>query len=39
LIRAHQPPRRRIENVMLKLNYEQRWRLRALDPLAQRLVS
>jgi hypothetical protein len=39
LIRAHQPPLRRIENVMLKLNYEQRWRLRALDPLALRLVS
>jgi hypothetical protein len=39
LIHEHQPPRRRIENAVLKLNYEQRWRLRALDPLAQRLVS
>jgi hypothetical protein len=39
LIRAHQPPRRRVENALMKLNYEQRWRLRALDPLAQRLVS
>ena len=39
LIDANQPPRRRLENAVLKLNYEQRWRLRALDPLAQRLVS
>jgi len=30
IIRKHQPPVQRIQNKIMKLNYEQRWRLRAL---------
>jgi hypothetical protein len=38
-IRAQQPPRTRLENAVMKLNYEQRWRLRAVNPLARMLVA
>ncbi len=38
LARAAQPPWVRARNVALKLNYEQRWRSRALNPLARRLL-
>lgn len=38
LIRRHQRPRDRLLNALLKLNYEQRWRARALHPLARRLL-
>ncbi|MGZ3497958.1 MAG: hypothetical protein ACXWNK_12715 [Vulcanimicrobiaceae bacterium] len=36
---ANQPLRIRMKNALMKLNYEQRWRARALDPLARRLLS
>lgn len=39
LARAAQPPPVRARNVFMKANYEVRWRSRALDPLARRLVS
>lgn len=38
LARAAQPPLIRARNTLIKLNYEQRWRSRALNPLARRLV-
>jgi hypothetical protein len=38
LARAAQPPLARARNVALKLNYEQRWRSRFLNPLARRLL-
>ncbi len=38
LARAAQPPLVRVRNLFMKLNYEQRWRSRALDPLARRLL-
>lgn len=34
-----QPPLVRARNVLRKLNFEQRWRARALNPLARRLMS
>ncbi|HTV73248.1 MAG TPA: hypothetical protein VME66_06065 [Candidatus Acidoferrales bacterium] len=39
LARAAQPPLVRARNALLRLNYEQRWRSRALDPRARRLLS
>ena len=38
LARAAQPPLVRARNALLKLNYEQRWRSRSLNPLARRLM-
>ena len=31
IVRAHQPPMQRVANAIMKLNYEQRWRLRVLE--------
>ncbi|MGH8163176.1 MAG: hypothetical protein ACREP1_02435 [Rhodanobacteraceae bacterium] len=39
LARATQPPAVRARNALMKLNYEQRWRARALNPLARRLLA
>jgi len=39
VIPRHQDARRRAANVFMRLNYEQRWRLRALSPLARRLLA
>ncbi|HEY8313785.1 MAG TPA: hypothetical protein VIG51_06385 [Candidatus Baltobacteraceae bacterium] len=39
LTAAAQSPATRARNAMMKLNYEQRWRGRALNPLARRLLS
>jgi hypothetical protein len=39
LIRAHQPLRRRLHNQLMKMNYEVRWRTRALNPQARRLLA
>ncbi len=39
LTRAAQPPLTRARNALLKANYEQRWRGRALNPLARRLMA
>jgi hypothetical protein len=39
LMRAAQPPLVRARNVLMKMNYELRWRSRRFDPLARRLVS
>jgi len=33
MIRRHQPPLQRVKNAMMKLNYEQRWRSRAIAAL------
>lgn len=33
IVAAHQPPQQRIKNALMKANYEQRWRLRALGAL------
>jgi len=38
LARAAQPPLVRARNVVMKLNYELRWRSRAANPLARRLL-
>ncbi len=38
LARAAQPPLIRARNLALKLNYEQRWRSRCINPLAWRLL-
>lgn len=38
LIARHQPPLVRARNLLASVNYEQRWRLRALNPLARRLL-
>jgi len=38
LARAAQPPLVRARNLALKLNYEQRWRSRFLNPVARRLL-
>ena len=38
LIAQHQPPLVRARNLFASLNYEQRWRLRALNPQARRLL-
>jgi len=39
LAAAAQPPPVRARNMLMKLNYEQRWRLRALNPAARRLLA
>jgi len=39
LVAAHQPPARRALNALRALNYAFRWRARAVDPLARRLLS
>jgi hypothetical protein len=39
LARAAQPPLVRARNALIGLNYEQRWRSRALDPLARKLLQ
>ena len=39
LVAQHQGPAQKIRNAIMKLNYEQRWRLRALNPQARRLVE
>lgn len=39
IIPRHQDARQRIANSLMRLNYEQRWRLRALSPLARRLLA
>jgi hypothetical protein len=39
LIAQHQTPLVRMRNALWRLNYEQRWRLRALNPLARRLLA
>lgn len=39
LVRRHQPVHRRFANALMKLNYEQRWRLRALNPQARALLE
>ncbi len=39
LIRSHQPPAQRMRNALMKMNYELRWRGRAINPLARRLLA
>jgi len=39
LAAAAQPPPVRARNMLMKLNYEQRWRSRALNPAARRLLA
>ena len=39
LVRRNQPLPRRLANAVMKLNYEQRWRLRALNPQARELLA
>ncbi|HEV2262026.1 MAG TPA: hypothetical protein VGR69_07070 [Candidatus Rubrimentiphilum sp.] len=39
LARAAQPPLQRARNLLMKANYEQRWRSRALNPFARRIMS
>ncbi len=39
LVARNQPLRRRVQNVLMKMNYELRWRGRALNPLARRLLA
>lgn len=39
IVPRYQPLKQRIANTMMSLNYEQRWRLRALNPLARRLLA
>jgi hypothetical protein len=39
IVPRHQGTRQRIFNALMQLNYEQRWRLRALSPLARRLLA
>jgi hypothetical protein len=39
LIEQRQPPPQRIRNAIMKMNYELRWRGRAFDPLARRLLA
>lgn len=39
LVHEHQPARVRIRNALLKWNYELRWRGRAVNPLARRLLA
>jgi hypothetical protein len=39
LARAAQPPLVRARNALMQLNYEQRWRSRALNPLARALLA
>ena len=39
IVPAHQTLQDRVRNGMMRLNYEQRWRLRALNPLARRLLA
>lgn len=39
IVPRYQPPKQRIVNLMMSLNYEQRWRLRALNPPARRLLA
>lgn len=38
LIIKHQPPLQRAHNALMKLNYEQRWRLRAIDAMRYGLL-
>jgi len=38
-IPLYQPPRVKLANMIRKLNFEQRWRARRLDPQAQRLLK
>lgn len=39
IVPRHQGARRRFSNALMSLNYEQRWRLRAVSPLARRLLA
>lgn len=39
IVPRHQDARQRVANELMRLNYEQRWRLRALSPLARRLLA
>jgi hypothetical protein len=39
IVPRYQPPAQRVRNAMMALNYAQRWRGRALNPLARRLLS
>jgi hypothetical protein len=39
IVPRHQNRRQRVSNAFMRLNYEQRWRLRALSPLARRLLA
>jgi hypothetical protein len=39
IVPRHQDARRRIANELMRWNYEQRWRMRALNPLARRLLA
>ncbi|HKU66297.1 MAG TPA: glycosyltransferase [Candidatus Baltobacteraceae bacterium] len=39
IVPRHQDVRRRVSNALMRLNYEQRWRLRAFSPPARRLLA
>jgi hypothetical protein len=39
IVPRHQSVPQRVSNALMRLNYEQRWRLRALNSLARRLLS
>lgn len=39
IIPRNQSPSDRLHNAFMRLNYEQRWRLRALNPLARKLLA
>lgn len=39
IVPRYQPPGQRAMNGLMRANYEQRWRLRALNPLARRLLA
>ena len=39
IVPAQQSPADRVRNAMMRANYEQRWRLRALNPLARQLLA
>jgi hypothetical protein len=39
IVPRNQSPADRIRNALMRVNYEQRWRLRAINPLARRLLA
>lgn len=39
IVPGTQPPLQRVRNALMRANYEQRWRLRELNPLARRLLA
>jgi hypothetical protein len=39
IVPRYQDARQRVSNALMALNYEQRWRLRALSPQARRLLA